>query len=152
MLSRDSMQKAFLRRIRGEHNQLLLFSKLCLNPRGSNVSSHFMPLLKIPPTPPQCVWVGGQVWFHLLHNTAYYHSTEHKQRPFLSPQLLNWTRPQPWPRHGLQLTQCTWRLFSSHKQASIKYYPSHGSDSIYFIKCDNWVLLYSKHLCLHAVK
>lgn len=29
---------------------------------------------------PRCVWAGGgQVWFHLFCNTAYYHSTENKQ-------------------------------------------------------------------------
>lgn len=144
------MQKAFQRRIRGEHNQLLLFSKLCLNPRGSNVSSHFMPLLKIPPTPPQCVWVGGQVWVHLLHNTAYYHSTEHKQRPFFisTTAQLNTATVASWaPAHPVYLAAFLQSQTSINKISS-----SHGSDWNCFIKCDNWVLLYSKHFCLHAVK
>lgn len=52
-------------------------------PSEGRVREHIEPFFfhyKNTPHPAlQYVWVGGQVWFHLLCNTAYYHSTEHKQ-------------------------------------------------------------------------
>lgn len=62
-----------------------------------------------PHPAPHCVWVGGQVWFHLLRNTAHYHSTEHKQLFICTTaQLKSVTAVTASlaPAHGVYLIAC----------------------------------------------
>lgn len=114
MLSRDSDTKGFSKEAlrscqKGGYENTTRFCS-CLNcVRGSNVSSHFMPLQKYPHPAPQYVWVGGQGWFHLLRNPAYYHSTEHKHLfIFITAQLKTVTAMTASlaPAHRAYLTAC----------------------------------------------
>lgn len=136
-------QKAFQRRSRqkgGNENTTRFCSSLnCL--RQVTYRAILCHCKYTPHPAPQCVWVGGQVWFHLRCNTANYHSTEHKQRSL----YLHNCSTENCASHdriiGSSLRSVPDSLSPATNKPSIKYDSSLNSDWNHFISCSTGVSL-----------